>query len=115
MVPVVMRDVRNLWLPTYDDAEVMPANAGETTTARGVKRLLILPGLTYRPASELRRCGSLSKLNVRLSVQDPTALDLHDKRKLLRMTTSKDAIRRWREVEGDPEILSLMDTRLHGG
>lgn len=115
LVPVISRRISNVWLSYYDDSTVAPENApDDKILMRGVGKVLILPGLNYRSRTKLEKCGPLGSGNVRLEARHPTEVSEHDARELIKMTTSKDALRRWREAETRPQILAELDKRLHG-
>jgi hypothetical protein len=110
LVPVIMDRISTFWLSHYDHQE----DRAHLQTARQVKTP-ILPGLTYQRRDVLERAGvGTRSLNVRLRVADPRALDMHDKRALAAKTTSKAALRTWRDSETDPEAIAMLDLRIHG-
>ena len=114
LVPIIMNDARTFWLPSYDHGT--PEERAHRAVARVDRGAPILPGLNYRPLSYVRRVGldRPSSYNVRLEARDPTQLPVYAKLELVAATGAKDSLRRWREVETDPEVLRAIDRRLHG-
>ncbi|MEC9048866.1 MAG: hypothetical protein VYA51_12720 [Planctomycetota bacterium] len=109
LVPIISRRVGNVWLPFYEHAE----NRSESQAA-AQRQMVILPGLNWKPADQIRKCGPLRarSLNVNLRAADPTKLDPDSKLELIGMTTSRDALRRWREIEKDEDIVAAIDDKL---
>lgn len=109
LVPIISRRVSNIWLPFYDHGE---NRSGSRAAAQ--QNMVILPGLNWKPADQLRKCGPLraKSLNVNLRAADPTKLDPDSKLALIGMTTSRDALRRWREIEKDEDIVEAINDKL---
>jgi len=113
LVPIIMSDARTFWLPLYDHGT---ADERARRAVAKTQRSCILPGLNYRPLSFVRAAGldKPSTYNVRLKAQDPTQLERHEKHELIKLTGAKESLRRWREIETDPDVLRALDKRLHG-
>ena len=109
LVPVILHRVSTYHMP-------IKTEPGTDTTAAAMDRtsLVLLPGLNWCSGSKLREASPSKRANVKVTVQDPTALEPDEAIELVRQTTSRDARRRWRALEERPEVIAEIDASLHG-
>jgi len=115
LVPLVNHEARIYQLACYDAPTVTtPDSVGaRVVQVRPTRKVAILPGLNFVSLAFLRACKFQPEdYQGRIVPQDVAQLPGYQAAALAAATTSKRALRKWRESESRPEVVKAIDERL---